>query len=181
MVKYLFDVVQYLTTAVCGNFAKIRVAKKGTKQMKILGNNSMALSAIWIKTCKSEFFKDHQNSTRPKDECCLRGLWENWRVPTVKFPSIFKTNVHSSQHKWPLKNYIAFRHVECFFFSWYPYISVQYYKTNVVNALYCTISNVIALLLANLHQECFSSILLHEKSLICLGQKVYPGHRVPLL
>ena len=39
----------------------------------------MVLSAIWEKTCTSEFFKDYQNCTSPKDECNLKSL-KNSRV-----------------------------------------------------------------------------------------------------
>ncbi len=34
----------------------------------------MVSSAIWIKTCTSEFFKDDRNCTSPKDECNLKSL-----------------------------------------------------------------------------------------------------------
>ncbi len=34
--------------------------------------NSMVSSAIWKKTCTSEFFKDDRNCTSPKDECNLK-------------------------------------------------------------------------------------------------------------
>ena len=36
----------------------------------------MVLSAIWKKTCTSEFFKDYQNCTSPKDECNLNDVFE---------------------------------------------------------------------------------------------------------
>ncbi len=36
--------------------------------------NSMVSSAIWRKTCTSEFFKDSQNCTSPNDECNLKFL-----------------------------------------------------------------------------------------------------------
>ena len=39
----------------------------------------MVSSAIWKKTCMSEFFKDDQNCTSPKDECNLKSL-KNSRV-----------------------------------------------------------------------------------------------------
>ena len=39
----------------------------------------MVSSAIWKKTCTSEFFKDDQNCTSPKDECNLKSL-KNSRV-----------------------------------------------------------------------------------------------------
>ena len=38
----------------------------------------MVSSAIW-KTCTSEFFKDYENCTSPKDECNLKSL-KNSRV-----------------------------------------------------------------------------------------------------
>ena len=41
--------------------------------------NSMVSSAIWKKTCSSEFFKHDQNCTRPKDEYNLKSL-KNSRV-----------------------------------------------------------------------------------------------------
>ncbi len=34
----------------------------------------MVSSAIWKKACTSEFFKDDQNCTSPKDECNLKSL-----------------------------------------------------------------------------------------------------------
>ena len=40
---------------------------------------SMVSSAIWKKTCTSEFFKDDRNCTSPKDECNLTSL-KNSRV-----------------------------------------------------------------------------------------------------
>ena len=39
----------------------------------------MVSSAIWKKTRTSEFFKDYQNCTSPKDECYLRSM-KNSRV-----------------------------------------------------------------------------------------------------
>jgi hypothetical protein len=39
----------------------------------------MVSSAIWKRTCTSEFFKDYQNCTSPKDECNLKSL-KNSRV-----------------------------------------------------------------------------------------------------
>ncbi len=41
--------------------------------------NSMVSSAIWKKTCTSEFFKEDQNCTSPKDKCNLKSL-KNSRV-----------------------------------------------------------------------------------------------------
>ena len=34
----------------------------------------MASSAIWKKTCTSEFFEDDRNCTSPKDECNVKSL-----------------------------------------------------------------------------------------------------------
>ena len=39
----------------------------------------MVSSAIWKKTCTSEFFKDDRNCTSPNDECNLKSL-KNSRV-----------------------------------------------------------------------------------------------------
>ncbi len=47
--------------------------------MPMYGFDSMVSSAIWKKTCTSEFFKDDRNCTSPKDECNLTSL-KNSRV-----------------------------------------------------------------------------------------------------
>ena len=44
----------------------------------------MVSSAIWKKTRTSEFFKDNQRSTSPKDECYLRSM-KNSRVRVFFF------------------------------------------------------------------------------------------------
>ncbi len=53
-------------------------ALQRNKFMQFIGN-SMVSSAIWKKTCTSEFFKDDRNCTSPKDECNLKSL-KNSRV-----------------------------------------------------------------------------------------------------
>ena len=56
--------------------SRFRIKKRKT----ICIGNSMVSSAIWKKTCTSEFFKDDdQNCTSPKDECNLKSL-KNSRV-----------------------------------------------------------------------------------------------------
>ena len=58
----------------------------------------MVSSAIWKKTCTSEFFKDDRNCTSPKDECNLKSL---------KNSIIYFDNIHEKM----IKNRMFRRHL----------------------------------------------------------------------
>ena len=66
-----------------GNFiglSEIMLGNKPLYSFPLCIGNSMVSSAIWKKTCTSEFFKDDRNCTlSPKDECNLKSL-KNSRV-----------------------------------------------------------------------------------------------------
>ncbi len=91
----------------------------------------MVSSAIWKKTCTSEFFKDDRNCTSPKNECNLKSL-KNSLVHV--FFQIARENILlliNNIHEKIIKNHMFRRHLRtpfehcfpcllAFFLSLYP-------------------------------------------------------------
>ena len=78
----------------------------------------MGSSAIWKKTRTSEFIKDYQNSTTPKDECYLRAL-KNSRVLLLInniHDKLLINNIHDKvMQNWVIRS----RHVQTNLFTSY--------------------------------------------------------------
>ena len=99
----------------------------------------MVSSGIWKKTCTSEFFKDCQNCTSPKDECMFFQIARE---------TILINNIHEKNMQSLLKI------PKCFFFFFYYFcwellylISICYcfifwanQKAEIVNEI-CTVFN----------------------------------------